>query len=81
MSTKGGLHLVGDYVSCWIYTFAIKVFTITSGVIGFNLTVFSLYVFFTRGLRFFSFIFDKCFGKNLENLLKKEVHSGFPFVV
>ena len=48
-----------------------KVFTITSGVIGFNLTVFFFICLFTRGLRFLlvsylTFIFGKKFGEFIE---------------
>ena len=35
-----------------------KVFTITSGLIGFNIIIFVLISFISRGLRFFSFIFN-----------------------
>jgi membrane protein YqaA with SNARE-associated domain len=48
-----------------------KVFTITSGVIGFNLTVFFFICLFTRGLRFFlvsylTYLFGKKFGDFIE---------------
>ena len=46
-------------------------FTITSGVIGFNLTVFFFICLFTRGLRFLlvsylTYIFGKKFGEFIE---------------
>ena len=48
-----------------------KVFTITSGVIGFNLTVFFFICLFTRGLRFLlvsylTYLFGKKFGEFIE---------------
>ena len=51
-----------------------KVFTITSGFIGFNLYIFILISLISRGLRFFivSYLSVK-FGDRFENLLKKRV--------
>ena len=48
-----------------------KVFTITSGVIAYNLPVFFFICLFTRGLRFFlvsylTFLFGKKFGDFIE---------------
>ena len=48
-----------------------KVFTITSGVINFNLFVFFFICLFTRGLRFFlvsylTYLFGKKFGDFIE---------------
>ena len=48
-----------------------KVFTITSGIINFNLIVFFFICFFTRGLRFFivsylTFLYGYKFGKFIE---------------
>ena len=48
-----------------------KVFTITSGIIGFNLLIFFFICFFSRGLRFFivaylSFKFGDAFNKFME---------------
>ena len=58
-----------------------KVFTITSGFIGFNLYIFILISLISRGLRFFivSYLSVK-FGDRFENLLKKEGFVWFTIV-
>ncbi len=58
-----------------------KVFTITSGFIGFNLYIFILISLISRGLRFFivSYLSVK-FGDRFENLLKKEGFIWFTIV-
>ena len=55
-----------------------KVFTITSGFIGFNLYIFVLISLISRGLRFFlvSYLSMK-FGDRFETLLKKEGFKWF----
>ena len=54
MSTKGGfLAWLGIMFLAGFTPLPFKVFTITSGVIAYNLPVFFLICLFTRGLRFF----------------------------
>ena len=72
MSTKVGfLALLGIMFLAGFTPLPFKVFTITSGVIAYNLPVFFLICLFTRGLRFFlvsylTFIFGKKFGDFIE---------------
>ena len=54
MSTKGGFYTwLGVMFLAGFTPLPFKVFTITSGVIGFNLTVFSLFVCSREALDFF----------------------------
>ena len=54
MSTQGGfLTWLGIMFLAGFTPLPFKVFTITSGVIGFNITVFFFICLLTRGLRFF----------------------------
>jgi len=55
-----------------------KVFTITSGLIGFNIIVFFLVCLFSRGIRFFivSYLSYK-FGNIFNNFMKKESTKWF----
>tara|TARA_B100001057_G_scaffold468776_1_gene528321 strand:+ start:850 stop:1449 length:600 start_codon:yes stop_codon:yes gene_type:complete len=72
MSTKGGfLAWLGIMFLAGFTPLPFKVFTITSGVINYNLPVFFLICLFTRGLRFFlvsyfTFLFGKQFGVFIE---------------
>ncbi len=72
MSTKGGfLTWLGIMFLAGFTPLPFKVFTITSGVIGYNLPVFILICLFTRGLRFFlvayfTSLFGKKFGDYIE---------------
>ena len=72
MSTKGGFYAwLGIMFLAGFTPLPFKVFTITSGVIGFNLTVFFFMCLFTRGLRFFlvsylTNIFGRKFGEFIE---------------
>ena len=72
MSTKGGfLAWLGIMFLAGFTPLPFKVFTITSGVIGFNLSVFFFICLFTRGLRFLlvsylTFLFGKKFGEFIE---------------
>ena len=72
MSTKGGfLAWLGIMFLAGFTPLPFKVFTITSGVIAYNLPVFFLICLFTRGLRFFlvsylTFLFGKKFGDFIE---------------
>ena len=58
-----------------------KVFTITSGIIGFNIIVFFLICLMSRGLRFFvvSYLTYK-FGNNFNNFIRKKGAKSFVFV-
>ena len=72
MSTKGGFYTwLGIMFIAGFTPLPFKVFTITSGVISFNLPVFFFICLFTRGLRFFlvsylTNIFGKKFGHFIE---------------
>ncbi len=72
MSSKGGFFLwLGIMFLAGFTPLPFKVFTITSGIIGFNLFIFFLICLFTRGLRFFlvaylTFVFGKNFGAFIE---------------
>ena len=58
-----------------------KVFTITSGFIGFNLYIFIIISLISRGLRFFIVsYFSMKFGNKFEILLKKEGFKWFTIV-
>ena len=73
MSTKGGfLAWLGIMFLAGFTPLPFKVFTITSGVIAYNLPVFFFICLFTRGLRFFlvsyfTFLFGKKFGEFIES--------------
>ena len=72
MSTKGGFFAwLGIMFLAGFTPLPFKVFTITSGVIAYNLPVFFFICLFTRGLRFFlvsylTFLFGKKFGDFIE---------------
>jgi len=72
MSSKGGFFLwLGIMFLAGFTPLPFKVFTITSGIIGFNIVVFFFICLFTRGLRFFlvaylTSLFGNKFGKFLE---------------
>ena len=58
-----------------------KVFTITSGIIGFNIFIFFIICLFSRGLRFFvvSYLSYR-FGENFDNFMKKDAAKWFSIV-
>ena len=72
MFTKGGfLTWLGIMFLAGFTPIPFKVFTITSGVIAYNIPAFFLICLFTRGLRFFfvsylTFLFGKKFGDFIE---------------
>jgi len=72
MSTRGGsLAWLGIMFLAGFTPLPFKVFTITSGVINFNLFIFFFICLFTRGLRFFfvsylTYLFGKKFGDFIE---------------
>ena len=73
MSTRGGfLTWLGIMFIAGFTPLPFKVFTITSGVIGFNLTVFFFICLLTRGLRFFLVsYFTSLFGKKFGVFIEK----------
>ena len=74
MSTRGGfLAWLGIMFLAGFTPLPFKVFTITSGVIGFNITVFFFICLFTRGLRFFLVsYFTNLFGKKFGDFIEKK---------
>ena len=58
-----------------------KAFTITSGLIGFNLLIFILISFISRGLRFFivSYLSSK-FGETFTNYMNRYGHKWFTII-
>ena len=72
MSSKGGFFLwLGIMFLAGFTPLPFKVFTITSGIINFNIIVFFFICLFTRGLRFllvsyFTYLFGKKFGLFIE---------------
>ena len=72
MSSKGGFFLwLGIMFLAGFTPLPFKVFTITSGIISFNIFVFFFICLFTRGLRFFlvaylTYIFGNKFGVFIE---------------
>ena len=79
LSNKAGLFLwIGILFLAGFTPLPYKVFTITSGFISFNLYIFILISFISRGLRFFivSYLSMK-FGDKFEILLKKEGFKWF----
>ena len=74
MSTKGGfLAWLGIMFLAGFTPLPFKVFTITSGVISYNLPVFFLICIFTRGLRFFLVAyFTSLFGKKFGDFIEKK---------
>ena len=72
MSSKGGFIIwLGIMFLAGFTPLPFKVFTITSGIIGFNIVVFFFICLFTRGLRFFlvaylTFLFGNKFGSFIE---------------
>ena len=82
LSNKAGLVFwIGTLFLAGFTPLPYKVFTITSGFIGFNLYIFILISLISRGLRFFivSYLTMK-FGDKFELLLKKEGFKLFTLV-
>ena len=74
MSTKDGfLAWLGIMFLAGFTPLPFKVFTITSGVIAYNLPVFFLICLFTRGLRFFLVAYlTSLFGKKFSTFVEKK---------
>ena len=72
MSSRGGFFLwLGIMFLAGFTPLPFKVFTITSGIIGFNIVIFFFICLFTRGLRFFlvaylTSLFGDKFGEFIE---------------
>ena len=82
LSNKAGfVFWIGTLFLAGFTPLPYKVFTITSGFIGFNLYMFILISLISRGLRFFivSYLSMK-FGDRFENLLNKEGFKWFTIV-
>ena len=82
LSNKAGLIFwIGTLFLAGFTPLPYKVFTITSGFIGFNLYIFIIISFISRGLRFFivSYLTMK-FGDKFEILLKKEGFMWFTII-
>ena len=82
LSNKAGLIFwIGTLFLAGFTPLPYKVFTITSGFIGFNIYVFILISLISRGLRFFivSYLSMK-FGNKFEILLKKEGFKWFTII-
>ena len=74
MSSKGGFFLwLGIMFLAGFTPLPFKVFTITSGIIGFNIIVFFFICLFTRGLRFFLVAyFTSLFGNKFGQFIEKK---------
>ncbi len=82
LSNKAGLIFwIGTLFLAGFTPLPYKVFTITSGFIGFNIYVFVLISLISRGLRFFivSYLSMK-FGNKFEILLRKEGFKWFTII-
>ena len=82
LSNKAGLVFwIGTLFLAGFTPLPYKVFTITSGFIGFNLYIFIIISLISRGLRFFIVsYFSMKFGEKFEILLKKEGFKWFTIV-
>jgi membrane protein YqaA with SNARE-associated domain len=82
LSTKSGfVFWLGTLFIAGFTPLPFKVFTITSGIIGFNLLIFILICLFSRGLRFFIIAyFSKKFGHKFEVFLEKKGSFWFSII-
>ena len=82
LSNKTGLIFwIGTLFLAGFTPLPYKVFTITSGFIGFNLYIFVLISLISRGMRFFIVsYFSMKFGDKFEILLKKEGFKWFTII-
>ena len=74
MSSKGGFFLwLGIMFLAGFTPLPFKVFTITSGIISFNIVVFFFICLFTRGLRFFLVAYlTSLFGNKFGSFIEKK---------
>jgi len=82
LSEKGGLFLwLGILFIAGFTPVPFKVFTITSGIINFNIFIFFFICIVSRGLRFFIIAFLSAkFGKVFVNFLKKKGAKWFTVI-
>lgn len=82
LSNKAGLVFwIGTLFLAGFTPLPYKVFTITSGFIGFNLVIFILISLISRGLRFFIVAYlSMKFGSKFETLFKKEGFKWFTII-
>jgi len=82
MSSKGGFFLwLGIMFLAGFTPLPFKVFTITSGIISFNIVVFFFICLFTRGLRFFLVAYlTSLFGNKFRNFIEKKGALWFTII-
>ena len=82
MSSKGGFFLwLGIMFLAGFTPLPFKVFTITSGIISFNIVVFFFICLFTRGLRFFLVAYlASLFGNKFGNFIEKKGALWFTII-
>ena len=83
LSSKSGAHSVwlGTLFLAGFTPLPFKLFTITSGIINFNIFVFFFICFFARGLRFFIVAyFSSKFGKAFSVILEKKGAMWFSII-
>ena len=82
MSSKGGFFLwLGIMFLAGFTPLPFKVFTITSGIIGFNIVVFFFICLLTRGLRFFLVSYlTFLFGNKFRNFIEKKGALWFTII-
>ena len=82
MSSKGSFFLwLGVMFLAGFTPLPFKVFTITSGIIGFNIVVFFFICLFTRGLRFFLVAYlTHLFGNKFGNFIEKKGALWFAII-
>ena len=79
LTSGGGFYIfLGALFLAGFTPLPFKVFTITSGIIGFNIFIFFFICLFSRGLRFFtvSFLVYK-FGNKFNNLMEQKAGKWF----
>jgi len=82
MSSKGGFFIwLGVMFLAGFTPLPFKVFTITSGIISFNIVVFFFICLFTRGLRFFLVAYlASLFGNKFGNFIEKKGALWFAII-
>ena len=81
ISSKGGfLFWIGIMFLAGFTPLPFKLFTIASGIVGFNIIVFFFICLFTRGLRFFIVSYlTYLFGNKFSNFIEKKGALWFTF--
>ena len=79
ISSKGGfIFWVGVMFLAGFTPLPFKLFTIASGIVGFNIVVFFFICLFTRGLRFFIVSYlTYLFGNKFRNFIEKKGTLAF----